>query len=284
MSLGPAAFAADDAHALLAKARAAFLENREHARYWNWTIKTDRRVVDKDGTTLDELPSVTVESPIRSDGRRCNAVLSWGDGREPYLANADADARCTVEQEVQDRFKVEALLQSRLVKVRAHSANQIILETRADTEAAESTDLVKRCIASTRSRIDLDARTYFPKTIDIEVVGTGCEGKTAAVDHYDNQAIPNAQSSFRKGSTERLEYARQEDKAGNVTKDYWICVGRSSARPLRAGATVLIFWGRRFQLTSSGDHRTMLVTATTRADELATDALLKFETDPKKDK
>src|SRR4051812_44620604 len=87
-----AGFAADDAHALLAKARAAYLENRDHARFWNWTSATTRTIFDKDDIVLQQLPSVTVESPIRSDGKRCNAVLSWGDGEKPYLADADADA------------------------------------------------------------------------------------------------------------------------------------------------------------------------------------------------
>src|SRR5438309_10774113 len=96
------ASAADDAHALLAKARAAYLENHERERYWNWTTATTRTILDKDGVEIERLPSVTVESPIRSDGKRCNAVLAWGDGQTPYLADADADARCTVEEESRD--------------------------------------------------------------------------------------------------------------------------------------------------------------------------------------
>ena len=75
--------AAQDATALLAKARTAFIENHERERFWNWTTISMRSIVDKNGAQLEELPSVTIDSPIRSDGKRCNAVLAWGDGVEP---------------------------------------------------------------------------------------------------------------------------------------------------------------------------------------------------------
>lgn len=92
------AAAGQDAGGLLAKAHTAFIENSAHARYWNWTVVSTRTVIGKDGKVLEELPSVTVESPIRSDGKRCNAVLAWGDGREAYLANASAEERCAVKK------------------------------------------------------------------------------------------------------------------------------------------------------------------------------------------
>src|SRR5277367_4695603 len=82
---------AEDAAALLAKARAAFVENQSQERYWIWTITTTRAILDKNGNTVERIPSVTIESPIRSDGKRCNAVVAWGDGVEPYLKNASAD-------------------------------------------------------------------------------------------------------------------------------------------------------------------------------------------------
>jgi len=272
--------AADDAHALLEKARTAFLENRERERYWNWTTTSNRWVIDKDGKTVDQLPSVTVESPIRSDGKRCNAVLAWGDGREPYLANADADSRCAVEQEALDLFQVEALLESRAVKLQSRSASQITLEIRPET-ATDTTDPVRRCIASIQAKLELDPHSFFPKRIDVNAIGSGCEHSTTAVDHYDHAPILRAASSFRKGTTMVIEYEIQKDKSGNTSKDYWIAVHRHSVRLLPKDAKFMITWGRRYELTSSGDHRKLVIDGTTVATELAADTTLKFATDPK---
>src|SRR5580693_9801259 len=76
-----------DALALLEKVRAAFFDNQKHERYWNWTTVENRSILDRSGKVIEVLAMVTVDSPIRSDGKRCNAVLAWGDGREPYLVN-----------------------------------------------------------------------------------------------------------------------------------------------------------------------------------------------------
>src|SRR4051794_13395049 len=101
------ALAADqDASAILAKSRIAFIENPDRDRHWTWISTSTRSITDKTGNILESLPTITVESPIRSDGKRCNAVLGWSDGREPYLATADADTRCTVEQETHDVFRL----------------------------------------------------------------------------------------------------------------------------------------------------------------------------------
>ena len=101
-----------DATAILANARTAFLENRQRERFWTWTTISDRSITDKAGTVLKKLPQVTIESPIRSDGKRCNAVLAWGDGVEPYLANASADERCKVEKESPETFTIAAFLKA----------------------------------------------------------------------------------------------------------------------------------------------------------------------------
>jgi hypothetical protein len=49
--------------------------------------------------------------------RRCDAVFAWGDGREPYLANASADERCSVEQEARELLREEMLFESKQVKI-----------------------------------------------------------------------------------------------------------------------------------------------------------------------
>src|SRR5579871_1140183 len=100
---------AQDAAALLAKAREAFTANREQQRYWIWTSTTTRSMLDKLGNVIETIPSVTVESPIRADGKRCTAVLAWGDGLEPYLANASAEERCKVQEEVPPTFRLDAI-------------------------------------------------------------------------------------------------------------------------------------------------------------------------------
>jgi hypothetical protein len=75
---------------------------------------------------------VTVESPIRSDGKRCNALLAWGDGVEPYLANASAEERCAVEKEAPETFRVDAFLESRQVKIQSSTSSSITLVIRED--------------------------------------------------------------------------------------------------------------------------------------------------------
>jgi hypothetical protein len=136
-----------DAAALLAKARVAFMENQKRERYWNWTAVENRSILDKNGKVIENIPSVTVDSPIRSDGRRCNAVLAWGDGREPYLANASADERCSVEKEMPGVFRIEALFESHHVKMESRDASSIVLAVGQDKELVSSADPSERCAA-----------------------------------------------------------------------------------------------------------------------------------------
>lgn len=270
------AIAADDAHALLAKARAAYLENRGRARYWNWTSNTTRTIFDKDGIVLLQLPSVTVESPIRSDGKRCNAVLAWGDGQKPYLADAGADERCTVEQETPDVFHEELLLETRQVKVQSRSANGITLRIHKDPLAMKSEDPLRRCAAAIEGTVQLDPTSFYPMALDLAVAGPECEQRVGAVNHYDGVPIGSAVSTLRKGATIKRDYELQHDKNGNAAKDYWICVRSHSLRPLRENAQNLIVWGRRFDLERVEKGRKIAVDASTTASELAAETTLKF--------
>jgi hypothetical protein len=270
-----ALLAADDAHALLAKARAAYLENHERERYWNWTTITTRQVLSKDGHVLDEIPAVTVESPIRSDGKRCNAVLAWGDGREPYLANASADERCQVEKETQEMFRAETLLETAQVRVRSRSASGIVLAVRPDPELAKSSDPYRQCAGAIEGVIELDRATFFPRMFDLAVAGPGCEQVMGATNHYDDHVVIAARSTLRKGATLRRVYELQHDKSGNASKDYWILVQARSVRPLRNDGLNLIVWSRRFELHPEKDRR-IVVEARTTASELASDVTVKF--------
>ncbi len=279
-ALACTAMAADDAHALMAKARAAYLENRSRQRYWNWTTTTTRTVLDKSGVELERLPSVTVESPIRSDGKRCNAVLAWGDGVKPYLADGDADARCTVETESRDAFREEMLLENSQVKIQSRTRESITLRIRPDSMALKSDDPLRRCSASFEGTLQLDPASFFPKALDLVLTGSACEQEVAPVNHYDDTPILNARSSLRKGSTLQRTYALQRDKNGDPAKDFWIAVHLHSVRPLRDGAVRMIVFGRPFVLQHSGKNRSIALDAVTEASELAIDSVLKF-TEPK---
>src|SRR6516225_6569232 len=102
----------DNATVLLAKAAAAFENNQKNEVHWNWNIVETRQLLAKSGETLQKFPTVTSESVIRSNGRRCNALTAWGDGREPYMKDADPDERCQAFNALGTPFEVALLLKS----------------------------------------------------------------------------------------------------------------------------------------------------------------------------
>jgi hypothetical protein len=278
-----------DAWALLEKARAAFVENQKRDRYWNWTAVESRSILDKSGKVVEKIPSVTVDSPIRSDGKRCNAVLAWGDGREPYLVNATADERCTVEKEIPGVFRIEALFESHHVKVESRDASSIVLAIGQDKELVSSGDPSERCAGSVEGKIQLDAATFFPKRIDVTVATNGCmQTRRTGVDHYGAESTSKSPgdspanpvfSGLLKGSVLQFEYEAQKDKTGDAAKDFWTCVHKHSVRLLQQGTTGMFVSGRLFRLTGRGPDRRVVVDATTKAAELSAESLLKFETE-----
>ncbi len=275
-----AAKAAHDAQALLAKAHEAYVANRESEKYWNWTSVTTRSILDKNGALLEEIPSVTVESPIQSDGKRCNALLAWGDGEKPYLADADADRRCTVEQEIRSEFQVETLLEIGQVSVESRSADSIVLKLRKNKEQLQSDDLARSCAAAMEGRITLDPATYFPRILDLRVSESTCRVAREAPLHYDGGAAVKAISSLSQGATIRNEYEFLRDKNGVAAKDHWMATKTHSVRPIKDNTQNFIVWGRRFQLTEGQKGRHIVVDTKTTATELTTDSVIKF-TDPK---
>ena len=279
LTLLSSALAADPkALELLAKARVAYNANQERERYWNWTTVTNRSILNHTGSVVEAFPSVTVESPIRSDGQRCNAVLAWGDGVEPYLAKASADSRCTVEQEIHELLQEARLLESRQVRIESRSAAEIKLRIHRDPQAELSRDRFERCTGSVQGTLHLDPATLFPRIFDLEIAGKGCEQVVETVNHYDNHPVPSAMSTLRKGTTLHFEFALQKDKAENREKDYWICVRRRSVRPLPEHVNAILVWGRRMQVTSSGAGRQIVLDAATVASELAANTTVKFFT------
>ena len=279
------AFAAsDDAHALLAKAHAAYVEDRARSRYWNWTTTTTRAIIDKDGNVLQQIPSVTVESPIRSDGKRCNALLAWGDGLQPYLANAAADQRCKVEEELVDVFQMETLLQARQVRIARRSRETIVVSVRADSSMARSDDPFQRCIGSLEGHIELDPATWFPKHVVLKAAGRGCEQQVPVVNHYDAVPVRAASSTLSKGSILEHEYELQKYKTGNTAKNYWALVRSHSVRPLPPSATTLIVWGRRIPIEVPTRDCRAVIDGLTTVSELSAESVLRIETEAKKDK
>src|SRR4051812_6404108 len=106
------AAADSEAAAVLAKAVAAYQKNLANQKHWNWTITETRELVERSGKVAHRFPDITSESVIRSDGRRCNAVTAWGDGRAPYMKDADPDERCQAYNAIGLPFDVAMLLKS----------------------------------------------------------------------------------------------------------------------------------------------------------------------------
>jgi hypothetical protein len=268
---------AEDAKALLAKARAAFVENQSQERYWIWTITTTRLILDKAGKTLEQIPSVTIESPIRSDGKRCNAVVAWGDGIEPYLKNASADRRCTVEQEVAPSFRMEDVLANHRVTVQARSNSEITLAIRPDKTQGESEDAAKRCAGSLDGTIGLDPDSYFPKRVDLTVVNNGCERKAVEMEEHYAGSTVMAAGGYPKGAHIQYEYELQKDKTGNASRNFWIAAHRRLLQPFPKNLAGVIISGRNFKLSNRGQERQGLTEGIARASEVSAESMLKFE-------
>lgn len=263
----------------MAKAREAFLANQARQRFWTWTAIASRSILDKQDRVLQTFPTVTIESPIRSDGKRCNAVLAWSDGVAPYLATATADERCTVDEETPDTLHLDELLRSRQVKIKSRSAAAITLVITEDKSLANAPDLLQKCAASLRATVELDPATFFPVRFEINVPGHNCEQtSTTTANHYDDTPIRRATAGPFKDSTLRFEYELQKDRAGDRSKDYWICKHRSNIRPLGGAPSGMIVSGRLFSMKGGPDRRLVVDTKTTAA-ELATESMIKFETE-----
>jgi hypothetical protein len=169
-----------DPAALLAKVADAFDRNAERERYWTWTSKEIWQIADRTGKVLQQFPSVTIESAIKRDGTRCNAVVAWSDGVPPHLLHADTDSRCdaTVSSD-SVKFNVTELLKARDVKIASDSPGRIILAIAPDHERARSSDHQVSCAASIRATFLVDPTTFFPRRIEGEVTGDGCDQRSA---------------------------------------------------------------------------------------------------------
>jgi hypothetical protein len=260
---------------LLEKAQAAFDRNREQEPHWNWTTIQNHTVTDRAGHILRRLPDVMVESVIRQDGRRCNAVLSWGDGVAPYKLNEDADVRCGGQDPVEPPLRVESLLRSLKVKL----VDSYTIAIRHDKARVHDSRPEVRCTASVEGTVQLDPATYFPVHLEGTLVDTGCEGDTWAELHYGGEPVKlTSHRGLLKGTSFRLDFALQRDKYGNPANSYWIPTGQHWNRPFPEAAGV-VYYNRRFEVNLR--NAAWVTDSRTAAQEFGVQSLTRFDTVPK---
>jgi hypothetical protein len=267
---------------LMAKAAAAYERNLLQEKHWNWTTTESRTVVGRDGRVLDRLPEVVVESVIRGDQRRCVAVLSWGDGVEPFALRADADTRCGDQEQMRSPLRLESLLRSRRVKMISLSTEVITLAIQPNKALLHDSDQDVRCTASVQATVKLDPATWFPLHVEGEIVESGCEGETTPQLHYGDESRDRpARRLLRKGTSFRLDFALQADKFRHPENSFWICEAQHWSRPFLDHSGAVIFWNRRFDLDPNISGRKMILDTRTIAREFGTDSQMHFETVPK---
>ncbi len=269
---------AGDAPDLLAKARDAYQRNQAQEKHWNWTATETRSLVNKAGTIVQAFPDVTAESVIRNDGRRCNAVVSWGDGRKPYLADADSDARCQAMELFRAPFAMASLLEGAGATVVEHSEYAITLGIVPDRTRLKSKDPAVRCAASIRATLKLDPATFFPAQLEGEVVESGCDLQFAPVTQYGSRNRAPVKSSFRKGAAFRMEFALQHDKFGHPENSFWICVAQRYVQPWNTDDSSLYYWGGRVPVTAGEAAHRLIKEVRTTAKEFGGESQLRFDT------
>ena len=275
----PGAFAADEAGVLLGRARQAFQQNLEREKHWNWTAIETRTLVDRSGKTLQSFPAVTAESVIRSDGKRCNAVVSWGDGKPPYLADSDPDSRCQAMTMFRPPFGIEALLESGQAELVSRSAEAIVLRVLPDKARLKSDDPGVRCAASIRATVELEAKTYFPRRIDGEVSESGCDQRFEGVVQYDYMRRTGPlRSNFRKGAAFQMKFAFQPDRFQTPDNSYWICTEETYSQPWNTDSQTLYYWGRQVQVAPGLKAYHLEKTVKTAAREFGVESQPHFET------
>jgi hypothetical protein len=270
------AVAQESAAALLAKAVEAFENNQKNEKHWNWNITETRQLLNKSGEVLQSFPSVTSESVIRSNGRRCNALTAWGDGREPYMKDADPDERCQAFNALGTPFQVALLLKSANAKLIERSASEIRVSVVPDHSRTKSRDYNIRCAASIKATIRLDPATFFPVRIEGDVAESGCNGEFQPVVHYETVTRQPMVSQFRKGAAFRVAYALQKDKFDNPANSFWISTEQHYEQPWNSDARVLYYWGRQVPVTRTTGHRLVKDIKTT-AKEFGAGSQLRFD-------
>ena len=234
--------------ALLAKAAAAFEQNRQQDKFWNKTSRESWYVSDNRGFVVQRFPAVVTESVLRQDGTRCNAVVEWADAVPAYLRNGPEDSRChAVDESTSEKFDVAALLANRRVQRKRGSSSNLELTVFEQSRRGRSNDPLLRCAAAIRANIRLDEATFFPLRLDGEVMDDGCDERlTAPPTYYGARPVMGPVSStFRMGSTFRYEYQPQ-DRFGSADTKFWLLTHWSYDQPVNwTLGNILIYWGRQ---------------------------------------
>ena len=263
-----AAAPAPGAASLLAKASAAYEQNILQEKHWNWTSTEIYRVTLKGGDIVARLPSVTIESVIRSDGQRCSAVLRWDDGVEAHLAKGDAESRCAATSGDRSALDLTRILKSRRVTLVSETAEGITLAITPDKDLLHAPEIEVRCSASLRVTLLMDAATFFPRRVEGEVVESGCDReRVSASVYYGGKPPAWVRDSLHKGATFRVEYELQEDKFQAPERSFWIPVREHYDIPRWYDGGYVIFWGRRFEIRSTGEAQYIVKNVETVAKE-----------------
>ena len=265
-----------EASAVLAKAAAAHQQNLDNERHWNWTITETRAVADKSGKLMQRLPTVHSESVILGDGRRCNAVTSWGDGHQPYLKDAAPEDRCQAYNALGTPFQVALLLKSGNARITARSAQAITVAILPDKSRQRDPDYGVRCAASIEATIQIDPATFFPLRIEGKVVDAACNSNFMPVMHDTPITRAPMSGNFRKGASFRVVYALQKDRFDNPANSFWITTEQHYDQPLSEDAAVVYYWGRQFPIRTTSGHRLIKDVATT-AQEFGAGSQLTFK-------
>jgi hypothetical protein len=239
---------ADDVVALLTRAVDAFRQNESREKNWNWRTVETRELVDKSGHAVETFPSVTSESVIRSDGRRCDVIVAWGDGRKPYLSEANSDERCQAMDAIRPPFPPLGVLLNHRAKLLSRTSNTITLEIEPDKSKLKNRDDAIRCGASIRARVTLDAASMFPLRIEGEVAESGCESVFKPVVQYETLTRSPMTAVFRKSATFWAEWSLQKDKTGDSGKDFWILSAQHYSQPWNSDTGVFYYWGRQVRV------------------------------------
>ena len=264
-----------EALALLAKASSAFDANLAREGHWNWTAQEKRQLATHSGDIVQSLPSVTAESILQAGGNRCNAVVAWGDGLQPYKASADADERCRAMNDFRAPFEVAELLRGSQVKLVADWEGGAAISILPDKTRQHSEDPAIRCAASIEATIRLDLGSFFPRTIEGKVVGDGCEERGSPVVQYGNPTATPMRSTFRKGASFRMVFKLQKDKFANEANSFWICTTQHYLMPWDSDTSVLAYWGRQVRVKAGG--RQLVKDIETQAREFGADSAVSFD-------
>jgi hypothetical protein len=266
-----------DAIDLLTKSVAAFQQNWQNEKNWNWTTSEVRRLTDRSGKPVQTLPQVRSESVMLGSGVRCNAVTFWGDGHEPYKKDASPEERCQNYNALGTPFDVVVLLKSATAKIASRSADSVTVAVTPDKSRQKDHNYAVSCGASIEATIKLDAKTSFPLTIEGRVADSGCNTNFMPVMQGDTAIDRGPMSSnFRKGSTFRIEWKLQKDRFENPANSFWIVADQHYDQPISDELTVLYYWGRQFRIQTSHAYR-LIKDVTTTAQEFGVGSQLTFK-------